>query len=136
MDGKGNLFVMSENEKRILAFHEGGHALVAYHVPEADTVNCVTILARGQRLGVTQFIAEKDRYNYSREALMARIAVGLGGRVAEERTFGSQGVTTNAEIDLRVVTDLAYRMVTRWGMSEQVGVMYAESRNEASGVGL
>jgi cell division protease FtsH len=128
--------VMSENEKRILAFHEGGHALVAYHVPEADTVNCVTILARGQRLGVTQFIAEEDRYNYSREALMARIAVGLGGRVAEERTFGSQGVTTGAENDLRVVTDLAYRMVTRWGMSEQVGVMYAESRNEASGVGL
>jgi cell division protease FtsH len=128
--------VMSESEKRILAFHEGGHALVAYHVPEADTVNCVTILARGQRLGVTQFIAEEDRYNYSREALMARIAVGLGGRVAEERTFGSQGVTTGAENDLRVVTDLAYRMVTRWGMSEQVGVMYAESRNEASGVGL
>jgi ATP-dependent Zn protease len=128
--------VMSENEKRILAFHEGGHALVAYHVPEADTVNRVTILPRGQSLGVTQFTAEEDRYNYSRETLMARIAVGLGGRVAEERTFGPEGVTTGAENDLRVVTDLAYRMVTRWGMSEQVGVMYAESRNEASGVGL
>jgi cell division protease FtsH len=85
---------------------------------------------------VTQFTAEEDRYNYSRETLMARIAVGLGGRVAEERTFGPQGVTTGAENDLRVVTDLAHRMVTRWGMSEQVGVMYAESRNEASGVGL
>jgi cell division protease FtsH len=128
--------VMSENEKRILAFHEGGHALVAYHVPEADTVHRVTILARGQSLGVTQFTAEEDRYNYSRETLMARIAVGLGGRVAEERTFGPEGVTTGAENDLRVVTDLAYRMVTRWGMSEQVGVMYAEYRNQASGVGL
>ncbi|MGZ3647294.1 MAG: ATP-dependent zinc metalloprotease FtsH [Ktedonobacteraceae bacterium] len=128
--------VMSESEKRILAFHEGGHALVAYHVPEADTVNRVTILPRGQSLGVTQFTAEEDRYNYSRETLMARIAIGLGGRVAEERTFGSEGVTTGAENDLRVVTHLAYRMVTRWGMSEQVGVMYAEYRNEASGVGL
>jgi ATP-dependent metalloprotease FtsH len=80
--------VMSENEKRILAFHEGGHALVAYHVPEADTVNRVTILARGQSLGVTQFTAEEDRYNYSRETLMARIAVGLGGRVAENAPLG------------------------------------------------
>ena len=79
--------VMNESEKRIIAFHEGGHALVAYHLQEADTVNRVTILPRGQSLGVTQFTAEEDRYNYSRETLMARIAVGLGGRVAEELTF-------------------------------------------------
>jgi cell division protease FtsH len=128
--------VMSESEKRIIAYHEGGHALVAYHLPEADTVNRVTILARGQSLGVTQFTAEEDRYNYSRETLMARIAVGLGGRVAEESTFGPQGVTTGAEKDLQVVTDLAHHMVTRWGMSEQVGVMNAEYRAETSGVGL
>jgi cell division protease FtsH len=128
--------VMSESEKRIIAFHEGGHALVAYHLPESDTVNRVTILSRGQSLGVTQFTTEKDRYNYSRERLMARIAVGLGGRVAEESTFGPEGVTTGAENDLRVATDLAHRMVTRWGMSEQVGVMNAEYRAEASGVGL
>ena len=69
--------VMSENEKRIIAFHEGGHALVAYHLPEADTVNRVTILPRGRSLGVTQFTAEEDRYNYSRETLMARIAVAV-----------------------------------------------------------
>ena len=69
---------------------------MAYHLPEADTVNRVTILLRGQRLGVTQFIAEEDRYNYSPEAPMARIAVGLGGRVAEELTFGPQGVTTGS----------------------------------------
>jgi cell division protease FtsH len=128
--------VMSESEKRILAFHEGGHALVAYHVPEADTVNRVTILPRGQSLGVTQFTAEEDRYNYSRETLMARIAVGLGGRVAEELTFGPDRVTTGAENDLQVVTNLARRMVTRWGMSEEVGVMFADYRAEASGVGL
>src|SRR5438477_4450102 len=118
--------VMSESEKRNIAFHEGGHALVAYHLPEADTVNRVTILPRRQSLGVTQFTAEEDRYNYSREMLMARIAVGLGGRAAEELTFGPDHVTTGAENDLQVVTDLARRMVTRWGMSEQVGVVFAD----------
>ncbi|MBV9257212.1 MAG: ATP-dependent zinc metalloprotease FtsH [Ktedonobacteraceae bacterium] len=119
--------VMSERERRIIAYHEGGHALVAYHLPEADTVNRVTILPRGQSLGVTQFTAEEDRYNYSRHTLMARIAVGLGGRVAEELTFGADHVTTGAENDLQVVTDLARRMVTRWGMSEQVGVVFADN---------
>src|SRR5256884_1642932 len=123
--------VMSESEKRIIAFHEGGHALVAYHLQEADTVNRVTILPRGQSLGVTQFTAEEDRYNYGRETLMARIAVGLGGRVAEELTFGPDRVTTGAENDLQVVTNLARRMVTRWGMSEEVGVMFADYRADA-----
>ncbi len=122
--------VMSEKERKIIAYHEGGHALVAYHLPEADTVNRVTILPRGQSLGVTQFTAEEDRYNYSRETLMARIAVGLGGRVAEELTFGPDRITTGAENDLQVVTDLARRMVTRWGMSEQVGVVFADYRAE------
>jgi len=128
--------VMHEREKRIIAYHEGGHALVAYHLHEADTVNRVTILPRGQSLGVTQFTAEEDRYNYSRETLMARIAVGLGGRVAEELTFGAERVTTGAENDLQVVTDLARRMVTRWGMSEEVGVMFADSRADGGGAGL
>jgi ATP-dependent metalloprotease FtsH len=122
--------IMSEKERRIIAYHEGGHALVAHHLPEADTVNRVTILPRGQSLGVTQFTAEEDRYNYSRETLMARIAVGLGGRMAEELTFGRERITTGAENDLQVVTDLARRMVTRWGMSEQVGVVFADSRAE------
>jgi ATP-dependent metalloprotease FtsH len=122
--------VMSDHERRIIAYHEGGHALVAYHLPEADTVNRVTILPRGQSLGVTQFTAEEDRYNYSRETLMARIAVGLGGRAAEELTFGSERVTTGAENDLQVVTDLARRMVTRWGMSKRLGVVFADTRSE------
>jgi cell division protease FtsH len=128
--------VMSETERRIIAYHEGGHALVAYHLPGADTVNRVTILPRGQSLGVTQFTAEEDRYNYSREILMTRIAVGLGGRAAEELTFGANRVTTGAENDLQVVTEIARNMVTRWGMSEQVGVIYADYRPEAAGAGL
>lgn len=120
--------VMSERERRIIAYHEGGHALVAHHLPEADTVNRVTILPRGQSLGVTQFTCEEDRYNYSRHTLMARIAVGLGGRIAEGLTFGPEHITTGAENDLQVVTDLARRMVTRWGMSERVGVVFADYR--------
>ncbi len=122
--------VMSERERRIIAYHEGGHALVAHHLPEADTVNRVTILPRGQSLGVTHFTAEEDRYNYSRHTLMSRIAVGLGGRVAEEITFGADHITTGAENDLQVVTDIARRMVTRWGMSKEVGVVFADYRPE------
>ncbi|MFL5662005.1 MAG: AAA family ATPase [Ktedonobacteraceae bacterium] len=128
--------LMSEVDRRIIAVHEGGHALVAHHLPEADVVNRVTILPRGQSLGVTQFMAEEDRYNYSRETLMARIAVGLGGRVAEELSFGPERVTTGAENDFQVVTDLARRMVTRWGMSEQVGVVFADDPAGAGGAGF
>jgi ATP-dependent metalloprotease FtsH len=126
--------VMSEAEKRIIAYHEGGHALVAYHLPEADSVNRVTILPRGQSLGVTQFIAEEDRYNYSRETLMARIAVGLGGRAAEELTLGPEKVTTGAENDFQMVTQLAHRMVTRWGMSQELGVIFADHEQGMMGM--
>lgn len=128
--------VLSEAERLILAYHEGGHALVAYHLLQAETVNRVTILPRGHSLGVTQFTAEEDCYNDSRETLLARIAVGLGGRAAEELTFGAERITTGAENDLQVVTDLARRMVTRWGMSEQVGVMFADYHAETSNLDL
>ena len=127
---------MTEAERRIIAYHEGGHALVAYHLKEADTVNRVTILPRGQSLGVTQFIAEEDRYNYSREMLMAKIAVGLGGRVAEELTLGRERVTTGAENDFQVVTDLAKRMVTRWGMSEEVGMVCTAYDETGAGLNM
>nr|BBH88325.1 ATP-dependent zinc metalloprotease FtsH [Thermosporothrix sp. COM3] len=122
--------LLDEKERKIIAVHESGHALVAHYLPEADPVNCVTILPRGQSLGVTQFVPDDDRYNYSRQMLMARIAVGLGGRVAEELTFGSEQVTTGAENDFQVVTDLARRMVTRWGMSRELGPVFAEQQAE------
>ncbi|HEY1348289.1 MAG TPA: ATP-dependent zinc metalloprotease FtsH, partial [Ktedonobacteraceae bacterium] len=128
--------VMTEAERRIIAYHEGGHALVAYHLKDADTVNRVTILPRGQSLGVTQFVAEEDRYNYSREMLMAKIAVGLGGRVAEELTLGHEQVTTGAENDFQVVTGLAKRMVTRWGMSDAVGVIFAAYDETGAGLNM
>lgn len=123
--------VLSDKERRIIAVHEAGHALVAHHLPEADRVSHVTILPRGQSLGVTQFVAEEDRYNYSREWLMARLAVALAGRAAEELAFGPDQVTTGAENDFQVATSLARNMVTRWGMSEQVGPMFVESRAAA-----
>ena len=128
--------VMSEAERRIIAYHEGGHALVAHHLKGADTVNRVTILPRGQSLGVTQFVAEEDRYNYSREMLMAKLAVGLGGRVAEELMLGRERVTTGAENDFQVVTGLAKRMVTRWGMSDEVGVVFAATEPSSASLNM
>lgn len=128
--------VMSEADRRIIAYHEGGHALVAHYLKEADSVNRVTILPRGQSLGVTQFIAEEDRYNYSREMLMAKIAVGLGGRAAEELTLGRERVTTGAENDFQVVTGMARRMVTRWGMSDEVGVIFTGYDETGAGLNM
>lgn len=126
--------VMTETEQRVTACHEGGHALLAYYLPEAGTVNGVTILPRGQSLGVTHLVAEGDCYNASRQRLMARIAVALGGRVAEELVVGREHVTIGAESDLRSATALARRMVTRWGMGEELGATCGEA--EESGAGL
>jgi cell division protease FtsH len=125
--GAQRSLVMSETERRIIAYHESGHALVAYYLPEVDPVSRITILPRGQHLGVTQFTSQEDRYTYSRANLMARIAVGLAGRMAVELVFGSDSVTTKAEDDLQAVTALAQRMVARWGMSSKVGVVFADS---------
>jgi len=131
--GAQRALVMSETERRIIAFHESGHTLVAYHLPGAGIVSHITILPHGQHLGATQFVQEEDHYNYSREALMARIAVRLGGRVAEELTFGAQGITTGAEDDLRAVTELAWHMVTHWGMSKQLGPVFADYSQARAG---
>jgi ATP-dependent metalloprotease FtsH len=118
--GAQRRLVISEDERRVLAYRESGHALVASYLPEADPVHSITILPRGQRLGATQFTPQEDHYNYSRATLIARIAVELGGRTAVELAFGPVGVTTGAEQDLREATDLARRMVTQWGMGSRV----------------
>jgi cell division protease FtsH len=119
--------VMGEEERRIIATHESGHALVAYYLPEADTVNQISILPHGQHIGVTQLITEKERYRCSREMLMARVAVALAGRVAEELTFGLDRITTGAEDDLQTATALARNMVMHWGMGKQTGMVFADS---------
>ncbi len=107
------------HERRLVAYHEGGHALVALLTPGADPVHKVTIVPRGRALGVTEQRSEEDRRNFGRDTLLARLAVSLGGRAAEELVFGQP--TTGAESDLKAATDLARRMVGLWGMSEQLG---------------
>jgi cell division protease FtsH len=112
---------MSPEERERIAYHEGGHAILGLVVPGADPVNRVTIVPRGQALGVTYQRPEDDRYNYPEGYLRARIVGALGGRSAEEVVYGTK--TTGAENDIEQATDLAHRMVTRWGMSERLGTV-------------
>jgi cell division protease FtsH len=122
MMGAQRPLLLSPEERNIIAYHEGGHALVALLTPGADSVRKVTIVPRGQALGVTQFMPLDDRHNYARNYLLTRIAVGLGGRVAEQVAIGE--ITTGAENDLQQVTNLAREMVTRWGMSGKIGTVF------------
>lgn len=111
--------LMDERERRIVAYHEGGHALIAAVLPDVDPVYKVTIVPRGRSLGVTQFLPEDDRRNVPRSYLVERLAVALGGRTAEELALGE--ITTGAENDLKAASQLARRMVSEWGMGEQTG---------------
>jgi len=108
--------LLDPRERRIVAYHEAGHAIVAWLTPAADPVRRVTIVPHGRALGVTQQLPGEDRYNYSQAYLLAKLGVMLGGRAAEEIALGD--VTTGAENDLVEATQLARRMVTRWGMGE------------------
>src|SRR5918998_1017580 len=121
--------MMSPDERERIAYHEGGHAILGLVVPGADPVNRVTIVPRGQALGVTYQRPEDDRYNYPEAYLRARIVGVLGGRTAEEIVYGTR--TTGAENDIEQATDLARRMVTRWGMSEKLGMVQLAPRENA-----
>ncbi len=125
--------VLSEEDRRVVAYHEGGHALVGLLTPHSDPVTKVTIVPRGQALGVTQYTPLDDRYNYSREYLIGRIMTALGGRAAEEVALGS--ITTGAENDLQQVTLIARNMVTRWGMSQRVGLLSFSDRPSPFSIG-
>lgn len=120
MGGERKMYI-TDQEKRITAYHEAGHTLVAKCLPGTDPVHKVTIIPRGQALGVTQQLPEDDRYHYSRTYLMNRLAVALGGRIAERLVFGD--LSTGAQNDLKMVNDLAEKMVCQWGMSEKIGAM-------------
>jgi cell division protease FtsH len=120
--------ILTEEDRRIVAYHEGGHALMALLSPDADPLNRVTILPRGRTLGVTLQLPLDDRYNYSRKYLLARIAVALAGRVAEELVFDE--ITTGAENDLEMVSAIVRQMVTRWGMDAGVGVLVEAERHD------
>jgi cell division protease FtsH len=113
--------LIGKEDRRRIAYHEGGHAVVGMLTPEADPVRKVSIIPRGQALGVTLSTPEDDRFNYSEQELRAKIRVSLGGRVAEQLVFGDS--TTGAESDIQQVTRIARGMVERWGMSEKVGFL-------------
>jgi cell division protease FtsH len=118
--------ILSRADKERIAYHEGGHTILGLLVPGADPVNRVSIVPRGQALGVTYQRPDSDRYNYPEGYLRARIVGMLGGRAAEEIVYGTK--TTGAENDIEQATALARRMVTRWGMSERVGMVQLAPR--------
>jgi cell division protease FtsH len=120
MGGERKMYI-SDKEKRITAYHESGHALVAKLLPGTDPVHKVTIIPRGMALGVTQQLPEDDRYHYPKSYLLNRLSVMLGGRVAERQVFGD--ISTGAQNDLKMVTELSEKMVCQWGMSEKIGAV-------------
>ena len=131
MGAERKSMVMGEDEKKLTAYHEAGHAIVGRNVPSHDPVYKVTIIPRGRALGVTMFLPEEDRLSYSRERLESQISSLFGGRIAEELIFGSESVTTGASNDIERVTDIARNMVTRWGLSEKLGPMtYSDDEGE------
>ena len=120
--GTERAMIMSEHEKRVVAYHEAGHAVAAHFSPGTDPLRKVSIVARGQSLGVTIQAPDEDRFNYSRAYLLARLTVMMGGRAAEQLVFNE--MTTGAQNDLKEATLLARRMVGLWGMSDEVGPVY------------
>jgi cell division protease FtsH len=123
--------VMSEDEKRLTAYHEAGHTLVALNVPSHDPLHKVTIIPRGRALGVTISLPERDRLSYSKVDLLSRLTVAFGGRIAEELVFGAANVTTGAGNDIRMATEMARRMVTEFGFSDKLGPLrYADNQEE------
>ncbi len=131
MGAERRSMVMTEEEKRMTAYHEAGHAIVGMSVPEHDPVYKVTIIPRGRALGLTQFLPEQDRYSMSRRRLESTIATLFGGRVAEELIFGPEAVTTGASNDIERATELARNMVTKWGLSDKLGPLtYSEETGE------
>jgi cell division protease FtsH len=113
--------VLSDEERRLIAYHEAGHALVGLKVPGADPLHKVTIIPRGRALGVTAYLPEEELHKYTKESILARLAMAYGGRVAEELVFGMEKVTTGAAQDIQQATDIARRMVTQFGMSDAIG---------------
>ncbi|MBD3670937.1 MAG: ATP-dependent metalloprotease, partial [Gammaproteobacteria bacterium] len=131
MGAERKSMVMSEDEKKLTAYHEAGHAIVGRLVPEHDPVHKVTIIPRGRALGVTLFLPEEDRYSYSKQRLESQISSLFGGRLAEELIFGSESVTTGASNDIERATEIARNMVTKWGLSEKLGPLtYSEEEDE------
>ena len=131
MGGERKSMVMNDDERKLTAYHEAGHAIVGRLVPDHDPVYKVSIIPRGRALGVTMFLPEEDRYSNSKQRINSMIAALFGGRVAEEEIFGKDAVTTGASNDIERATALARNMVTKWGLSNKMGPLaYAEEEGE------
>ncbi|MEO5809527.1 MAG: ATP-dependent zinc metalloprotease FtsH [Sphingomicrobium sp.] len=123
--------VMTEDEKKMTAYHEAGHAVVALHEEASDPIHKATIIPRGRALGMVMRLPERDNYSYHRDKMYANLAVSMGGRVAEEVIFGYDKVSSGASSDISYATNLARDMVTRWGMSDEMGpLQYADADEE------
>ena len=132
MGAERRSMVMSEKEKENTAYHEAGHALVGLYLPESDPIHKATIIPRGRALGMVMQLPEGDRISYSRQWLETKLAILMGGRVAEEIIFGKEKSTTGASNDIKVATSMAKNMVTKWGFSEKIGpIMVGEDREDA-----
>jgi len=131
MGAERRSLVMSEDEKKMTAYHEGGHALVAMHEEECDPVHKATIIPRGRALGLVMSLPAGDRYSKHKSKMLAELAMAMGGRVAEEIVFGADKVSNGASGDIKMATNLARMMVTEWGMSDKLGmVAYGENSQE------
>ncbi len=137
MGAERRSMVMTEDEKRMTAYHEAGHALVFAHEPTADPIHKATIIPRGFALGMVQPLPERDTYSYHRDKMHADLAVAFGGRVAEELIFGYDKVSSGASNDIMQATRLARAMVTKWGLSDQVGPLdFSESEDSFTGYSM
>ena len=134
MGAERKSMVMSEKEKIMTAYHEAGHAIIGFLMPEHDPVHKVTIIPRGRALGLTQYLPEDDKHSHSRRYLLGRISSAYGGRIAEELTGGLDAVSTGASSDIEHATSMARNMVTKWGLSEKLGpLLYGEDEGQYPG---
>jgi len=131
MGAERRSMVMSEDEKKLTAYHEGGHAVVALNEKASDPIHKATIIPRGRALGMVMRLPERDQLSVTREKMYSDIAVAMGGRIAEEIIFGHDKVTSGASSDIDMATKMAKNMVTKWGMSKELGpIAFAENESE------
>jgi len=123
MGSERRSMVMTDDEKRLTAYHEAGHAVVALHLPASDPIHKATIIPRGRALGMVMRLPEGDRVSLAYDKILADLRVACGGRIAEDLIFGADKITTGASSDIRMATDMARRMVTEWGMSDKLGFL-------------
>jgi len=130
MGAERRSMVMTEDEKKMTAYHEAGHAIVSINEPASDPIHKATIIPRGRALGMVMRLPERDSYSYHRDKMLANLSVAMGGRVAEEIIFGHDKVSSGASSDIQYATSLARNMVTKWGMSDKLGPLQYEEQQE------